>query len=202
MPLVPCKCPQCGGELNVDNSKDAAICEYCNTPFIIEKAITTYNTTINNNFAGANITVTGEDLNNLYVLARRAKDTNNVSDAIKYYEKITLQNPNDWEAFFYISYLKASIVSINEMPYSARNYRNILTTTMQLIYDSNLTQEEKENVVLEVYSFSLPLFNLYRNNANDYYQKIKCILMTTLHLIYYGRHHKIHLEHVLHLETL
>lgn len=42
--MVPAICTQCGAKLDVDSSKDAAICPYCNTPFIVEKAITKYNT--------------------------------------------------------------------------------------------------------------------------------------------------------------
>lgn len=42
--IVPAICTQCGAKLEVDNSKDAAICPYCNTPFIVEKAINKYNT--------------------------------------------------------------------------------------------------------------------------------------------------------------
>ena len=42
MPLVPAKCTQCGASLQVDNSLDAAVCQFCNTPFIVEKAINNY----------------------------------------------------------------------------------------------------------------------------------------------------------------
>ena len=39
MPLVAAKCTNCGASLTVDNSKEAAICEFCGTSFIVEKAI-------------------------------------------------------------------------------------------------------------------------------------------------------------------
>lgn len=42
MPLVNAKCTNCGANLNVDNTKDAAICEFCGTPYIVEKAITNF----------------------------------------------------------------------------------------------------------------------------------------------------------------
>ena len=45
MPLVPAICTQCGARLEVDPNCEAAICKYCNTPFITEKAINNYNTT-------------------------------------------------------------------------------------------------------------------------------------------------------------
>lgn len=47
MPLVAAKCTQCGGVLEVDSTHDAAICKYCGTPFITEKAINNYNVTNN-----------------------------------------------------------------------------------------------------------------------------------------------------------
>ena len=36
------KCTSCGAQLKVESSKDAAICQYCNTPFVVEKAINYY----------------------------------------------------------------------------------------------------------------------------------------------------------------
>ena len=47
MPLVPAKCPECGGNVVVDNEKDAWVCDFCKTPFVVEKAINNFNT-INN----------------------------------------------------------------------------------------------------------------------------------------------------------
>lgn len=54
MGFVPAKCTQCDGILEIDNEKDAAICKYCGTPFIVEKAINHYNNTINNNITNNN----------------------------------------------------------------------------------------------------------------------------------------------------
>ena len=44
MPLVAAKCLNCGGELQIDSGRDAAICPYCGTPFVVEKAINYYTT--------------------------------------------------------------------------------------------------------------------------------------------------------------
>lgn len=60
MALVPAKCTQCGGDIEVDDTHDAGICQHCGTPFITEKAINNYTTNITNNivnnFNDANIT--------------------------------------------------------------------------------------------------------------------------------------------------
>lgn len=45
MPIVPAICTQCGAQLDVDDSKEAAVCPYCNTAFIVEKAINNYHNT-------------------------------------------------------------------------------------------------------------------------------------------------------------
>lgn len=47
MPLVQAKCTNCGSTIPVDNLKDAAICSYCGSAFIVEKAINNYNVTNN-----------------------------------------------------------------------------------------------------------------------------------------------------------
>jgi tetratricopeptide (TPR) repeat protein len=47
MPLIDAKCPNCGAVLKVERSLEAAICEYCKSAFIIEKAINHYHNTYN-----------------------------------------------------------------------------------------------------------------------------------------------------------
>ncbi len=42
--LLPAVCTQCGGQLTVDPSQEAAVCPFCGTPFIVKKAINQYNT--------------------------------------------------------------------------------------------------------------------------------------------------------------
>jgi hypothetical protein len=40
--LVPAICTQCGAKLEIDPTQDAAVCPYCSTPFIVEKAVQNY----------------------------------------------------------------------------------------------------------------------------------------------------------------
>jgi len=55
MSLVPAKCTQCGSNLTVESSQEAAVCPFCNTPFIAEKAINNYNTTNHINAKTVNV---------------------------------------------------------------------------------------------------------------------------------------------------
>lgn len=59
MPLIPGICTQCGATLSVDKEKDAMMCPYCHTPFVVEKAIQNFNNTYNiiNNITAENVYV-------------------------------------------------------------------------------------------------------------------------------------------------
>ncbi len=46
MPLTNAKCTNCGGSLQVDSTKKAAICPFCNEAYIVEEAINNYNISI------------------------------------------------------------------------------------------------------------------------------------------------------------
>ena len=47
MALVPARCTQCGGQIEVDNTQEAGVCKHCGTAFITEKAINNYTTNYN-----------------------------------------------------------------------------------------------------------------------------------------------------------
>ena len=68
MPLVECKCTNCGAVLKVDKDKDAAICEFCQTPFIVQKAINNYNTI--NNISDSVVNIYNNNLNTTQALDR------------------------------------------------------------------------------------------------------------------------------------
>ena len=57
MPLVKAQCTNCGAALEVDNTKEAAVCPYCNTPYIVEKAINNYTTNITNNIQAQTVNI-------------------------------------------------------------------------------------------------------------------------------------------------
>lgn len=68
MPLVPAKCPQCGANIEIDDSKDAGICEYCGTAFITEKAINNYYTT---NHINANVVNVINDVQDFEIISKK-----------------------------------------------------------------------------------------------------------------------------------
>ena len=133
MALKPAICTQCGGKIEVDDSKEAGICQFCGTAFVTEKVINKYITQniTQNTYTGTVYNIqNGPDSDSLYTLARRAKEVGNYNEAYKYYSELRERNPNDWEAVFYHAiYSKAS--------------SQVLEFAFKLLEESSLSDEEK-----------------------------------------------------------
>lgn len=94
MPLVKAQCTNCNGTLEVDSTKDAAICPYCNQAYIIEKAIQHFQ--VNNHFNISNATIQVETE---YEKLRKAGDYfyqhGEYDKAKEKYEKILSDYPQE-----------------------------------------------------------------------------------------------------------
>ncbi len=139
MALKPAICTQCGGQIEVDDSKEAGICQFCGTAFITEKVIHQFVT--QNNFAGATFNIQGGvDIENLYTLARRAVEANNKDDVLKYYGQIRERDPNDWESTFFYTWFE-----------DGENFEKYFKTTEDLIL--KLDSAKKIDTIYRIYDF-------------------------------------------------
>lgn len=115
MPLVAAKCTQCGAELQVDNQMEAAICQHCGTPFIVEKAITNYNTYVTQNFAGANVTVVGASVDTILERAYMFLEDKKWTEAKDYADKALDVDPKCSEAYVAIFMAQNCYSTIKEI---------------------------------------------------------------------------------------
>lgn len=101
MPLVPAKCTNCGADLETDSAMEEAVCPYCRSAYIVEKAINNYNTyvTHHNSFAGANIQVVGVDAENYIRLAHIAMESGRGQEAFDYARKALEIRPESGRAW-------------------------------------------------------------------------------------------------------
>lgn len=110
MPLVPAKCPECGGLVEVDNEKRAGLCQHCGQPFVIEDAIQTFNTyyqTTNNyntthNYGDGAVINVYENKNSISALMERAflfLEDGDFVQATDYFDKVLDIEPGHAEAY-------------------------------------------------------------------------------------------------------
>jgi len=90
--LVSACCTNCGAGLQVDPGLQAAVCPFCNTPYIVERAIQNFN--ITNNYI-----VQGADTNNLLTLAQDALRAGNYGEAAAYSDRVLEAEPGCLEGW-------------------------------------------------------------------------------------------------------
>ena len=101
MPIVPAQCTNCGGLLQIDSSKDAAICPFCGTPYIVEKAINNYR--VNNKYEihNAQINVFGEDIEKMVADADALLyQLGETDQAFEKYKEISERHPRDYRGWW------------------------------------------------------------------------------------------------------
>ena len=120
MSLVKAQCTNCGGTLEVDNSKEAAVCPYCNTPYIVEKAINYYVTN--------NISVNGDSVEKMISDAETMHNVlNDRKNAEEKYKEICKKYPADYRGHFGLG----DVLSNKRTTFSTealRSYENALST--------------------------------------------------------------------------
>lgn len=99
MPLTKAQCTNCGSALEVDSSQEAAVCPYCNTPYIVEKAINNYTTNVTNNIQAQNVTiVSGKDFDQILQSAKALLGVSHKQGLEACNEALSLQ-PTNYEVW-------------------------------------------------------------------------------------------------------
>ena len=168
-------CEMCGSN-DLIKKDGVFVCEYCGMKYSVAEA--------KKMMIEGTVEVQGtvkvdysDELKNLYQIARRMKDTNNNSNAAKYYDMILIKDPLSWEANFYTVYFKSMSCKIAEIAIAATDVNNCIESTFVLIKDNIEDAEEKKSAITEVkdssYSISDMLFNAATSHMNDIDPMIK-----------------------------
>jgi hypothetical protein len=84
MTFKPAKCPNCAGDLQVPEDRDSVKCMYCGSDIVVREAI---------RLAG------GVNVANLLELAQEAMNSQNYSEAFKYFSKVLEYDSNNQKAW-------------------------------------------------------------------------------------------------------
>lgn len=100
MPLVKAQCTNCGAPLEVDNSKDAAICPSCGTPYIVEKAIQQFQLTGVNTIHADNIILNNDPTEKEFAAAESQLQFKIWTSALERYQQLAESNPQDVRSWY------------------------------------------------------------------------------------------------------
>lgn len=160
-------CELCG---STDIMKDGGVfvCQQCGCKYSLEEARKLMGLSAGTvDVSGSTVKIdSSSKLNNLYILARRAKETQNNADAIRYYHDIQVEDPNSWEAAFYGVYFTALDCKIGEIASAAMSIGNCLESIAKLILNYVPTEEQKKaytEMLMQAVSAEMLLFTAAGN---------------------------------------
>ncbi|MCR4664587.1 MAG: TFIIB-type zinc finger domain-containing protein [Paludibacteraceae bacterium] len=144
-------CEMCGGS-DLVKQDGVFVCQNCGTKYSVEEAkkmMVEGAVTVEGTVAveGTVKVDKSEELQNLYVLARRAKEADNSENACKYYSEIILKDPDNWEANFYLVYYKAASCKKGQIGNEAYNVSNCLKSTIRLLVENLGTGDQAKGFI-------------------------------------------------------
>ena|GEM_PF-2306286 len=93
------------------------VCQSCSTKYSVEEAKKMMNEVTDTAKVAGNVTVgNSAQLDNLYKVARRAREDANVEQAFKFYEQLQLEDSDNWEPMFFTAYYSAVNTLNNDNP--------------------------------------------------------------------------------------
>ena len=99
-----------------------------------------------------------DEVENLYVLARRAREYSDSTMALKYYEMLLLKNPTDWEAVFYFDYF--NVLKENRIDYFLENG---IRLALEVVKNNVKDRVEQKKAYTEIATKTIALAVVWHN---------------------------------------
>jgi DNA-directed RNA polymerase subunit RPC12/RpoP len=128
MPFVEARCPQCKGDVLLDNEKEINFCMDCGTKIVVEEAIKAVGV------------VNTQKVETWMRMGKSAMEATNYPEAYDYFTKVVETNLDDWRALYYKAYASGCLSTlekprINELIHGIQISNNLMET-------ANLPKEE------------------------------------------------------------
>lgn len=157
------------------------VCQSCGTKYSVEDAKKMMVEIEGDENLGVSRKELSSELDNLYEIARRAKDTDNNENAYKYYDMIMVKDPSSWEANFYVVYFKAMSCKIAEIASAGTSVEKCLDSVLTLVQKGIEDQEEQKNVISEIYSRCSIIATMLSNAAENHFNGIDAQIQGEVH---------------------
>lgn len=164
------KCEMCGSS-DLVKQDGVFVCQSCGLKYSAEevKKMMIEGTV---DVSGSTVKVDSSDeLENLYQLARRAKNDNNRANAAKYYDMILVKDPTSWEAAFFSVYFTAMSCVVARLQSAAISVSNCEESVLGLIRDY-VPKEEQASAVEDVMKYSILAATNLTAGAKSHYDGI------------------------------
>lgn len=158
-------CEMCGNP-DLIKQDGVFVCQYCGCKYSVEE--------VQKMIVEGLVDVTGStvkvdtsgELANLYQLARRARNSNNIKDAARYYDMILIKDPTSWEAAFYFSYF----TSLDALKNSLDGVFTLVKEHVAPEAQPDVALEIVENIIQQgdnvaQYNCGTEIFRHFENNA-------------------------------------
>lgn len=160
-------CEMCGGN-EFAKADGMFVCQSCGMKYSLEEARGLMVEEKTSEIKQEVSTDPTEILNNLYVVARRARDDENSKLAQNYYQKIMEYAPNSWEAYFYCIYFEAMDTNIANISSAITKLYNCIDTVLGQIKE-HVKGEETQKTLREVVKRTMHACSCMRDAAYEHY---------------------------------
>lgn len=134
---------------------------------------------------------------NLYQLARRARDINNADDAVKYYEMILIEEPESFEAMLYSASFKARLGTVASIGDDAIRLKDKLKPIIDVIKISMADEKDRVKYIAEVYDTIFQTVNfLYEVSLGEFSEQYERFMNRNLESRNYSRFEKYRSEYM------
>lgn len=168
MPLVAAKCTQCGANLQIDSSKEAAICPNCNTPFVSEKAITNYKTYHEYKIEKADVHI--HDEKSIEIRLKNAeiffKKHNNIDKAYELFHSVTNDAPGDYRGWWGLVRVRTDDFHLSEISRKELDNLNYYTACAFNVAPSDVVNELEQ------------VWQTYTRNINELHNRLSQLKTT------------------------
>lgn len=172
-------CEMCGST-DLMKQDGVFVCQTCGCKYSVEEAkemMVEVTGTVD--VSGSTVKVdTSKSLSNLYQLAHRAKDEHDLTNAIKYFDMILLEEPTSWEATFYSAYYKKFSMNTEEIVYDAVSLRKTIGVSLGLVKKHVLDHDEQIKAYTEISKESLAIALTWCNQIKSLFEPLDRHLLT------------------------
>ena len=151
-------CEMCGSNM-VKKEGGFYICQACGTKFIAKDSQNDGNYQFNGD-------LDSQELENLYELARRARENGDAEFGYQYYNEILIKVPYDWEAQFYVGYFRAFLVDFLD-DNAIDDFCRIIASAVSIV--DNLEDVEEKKYAIQL--FSSEIYGFVENYYQTYFEQ-------------------------------